>query len=129
MNPTEKAEKAYQDQLRMQAINQRLRLLGVSFPEAKLYCFVRSDLSKSQQGVQAAHGVAQYLLDQHQTSWRNGTLVVLKVLDPEAVTAEARELYGEHAVFSEFREPDLDNQVTCVTGLGWDELARGRVLI
>lgn len=44
----------------------------------KLYVVTRSDLTKSQQAVQAGHALAEFLLTQ-KTTWDNGTLVYLKV--------------------------------------------------
>lgn len=47
----------------------------------KLYVLVRKDLSKSQQAVQAGHAVAEFLLNNDDHGWDNGTLVYLGVPD------------------------------------------------
>ena len=75
----------------------------------KLYVLVDPTLSRSQRAVQAAHAVAQYLIDNPNTSWDNGTLVVLKAEDinNEALNAD-----------SIFKEPDLNNRITAITKLG-----------
>jgi hypothetical protein len=75
----------------------------------KLYVVVDSNLSPSQQGVQAAHGVAQYLLEHPDTEWTNGTLIILKSPEIERWFTWAE---------SVFREPDLDNRVTACVAFG-----------
>jgi len=47
----------------------------------KLFVLVRRDLSKSQQGIQAGHALAEYLLRGPSTFWENGILVYLSVKD------------------------------------------------
>lgn len=120
MTPQEKAELAYQRQLRTSELNQKLREIGVIDEGAinralgirendKLYCVVDASLSKSQQGVQAAHGVAQYLLEHKDTEWTNGTLIILKSYDLQS---------WEEWAESVFREPDLENRVTAYVTFG-----------
>jgi hypothetical protein len=45
----------------------------------KLFVLTHRDLSKSQQGIQAGHAVAEYLLRGPSTFWENGILVYLSV--------------------------------------------------
>jgi len=75
----------------------------------KLYVLVDPSLSKSQKAVQTAHAVAQYLIDNPNTDWDNGTLVVLKARDIDREAAYADSI---------FREPDLENKITAITKLG-----------
>ena len=94
--------------------------------EEKLYCLVDSRLSRSQQAVQSAHGVAQWCLE-YPYAWRNGTLVLLKVPEPRQwILANGIRANGK---FTQFREPDWDNRVTCVVGMGWEEIAKNLPLL
>jgi len=77
-------------------------------------------LSKSQQAVQSAHAVAQYLLDHPETKWTNGTLVLLKTDDLEAYLPYAESI---------FREPDLENQITALTFLDKGDRVRNLRLV
>lgn len=75
----------------------------------KLYVIVDSTLSKSQQTVQAAHGVAQYVLDEEEPfhgRWLNGTLVLLKDKDLE----KYKEMCDSY-----WREPHFNNKITAVS--------------
>ena len=83
--------------------------------EQALYVIVRKDLSKSSQAVQAGHALAQFLLE-NKTEWSNGTLVYLSVPNEERLTQVKASLVGKQ--MAEFKEPDLDNQMTAVAVLG-----------
>ncbi len=125
LTPKERAEQSYQTMQRTYELNQKLKEIGVIDEDAlgkvlyeqgtvdrvndKLYCVVDATLSKSQQGVQAAHGVAQYLLEHRDTKWNNGTLIILKSYDLSQ---------WEDWAESMFREPDLDNRVTACVSFG-----------
>lgn len=78
----------------------------------KLYVIVRSDLSKSQQAVQAAHAVAQFLKDHPDTEWPNGTLVLLKV--PSLLRLIRWMDYAQ----SYFIEPDIGDEITAIAHYG-----------
>ncbi len=88
----------------------------------KLYVFVRSDLSRSQQAVQAGHAVASWCRREARrcsgtgTDWLWGTEDVLggSTLVYLRTTPEFLEsfLSDERAV--PFREPDMANEVTAV---------------
>lgn len=71
------------------------------------YVVVRSDLSKSQQAVQAGHALAEYLKEHGFNGWYNGTLIYLKVKDVAMLISIAEELMAEGHLVSDFYEPDL----------------------
>lgn len=64
--------------------------------------------------VQGAHAVAQYVLDNQESSWRNDYLIFLKG-DLDRVT----EKLSTHQIdYTQFQEPDLDNKLTAIAVLG-----------
>ena len=79
----------------------------------KLYVIVRSNLSKSQQAVQAGHAVAQFLLENRETEWSNGTLVYLKSRSLRPY------LRRKHTAFF---EPDIGNEMTAIATLDSKDL-------
>lgn len=94
----------------------------------KLYVVTRSDLSKSQQAVQAGHALAEFCMygvkevyygmqgnnHVYGQNWSNGTLVYLKVKDEE----ELKTLHDKVGNCFAFHEPDMDNQLTAFARLG-----------
>ncbi len=80
----------------------------------KLYVLVRTDLSPSQQAVQAGHGVAEYLLTNPNTIWKNGTLVYLGVKNEDKMMEWQFDLKQNNADHTCFHEPDLNNQITSI---------------
>jgi len=83
--------------------------------EQALYVIVRKDLSKSRAAVQAGHALAQFLLE-HKTPWSNGTLVYLAAANEVHLNSLKDKLFDK--THSEFREPDLGNQLTAIAVLG-----------
>jgi peptidyl-tRNA hydrolase len=84
----------------------------------KLYVLVRTDLSKSQQAVQAGHAVAEWLLHSPDRSeWNNGTLVYLPVKNEKDLkyTVTKLEKNGENVTV--FREPDIGDKMTAIASL------------
>lgn len=77
----------------------------------KMYVLVRDDLSKSQQAVQAGHALAQFMIEHPFSGWKNGTLVYLK-LPKEDLTAYLHEWKKQIKHISEFKEPDLNDELT-----------------
>ena len=82
-------------------------------PESKekLYVVVNKNLTTSQQAVQSAHAVAEFLRKNPYTQWKNGHLILLKDTPGTAV------LFG-HCEHAAFREPDLENKVTAYAMFG-----------
>jgi len=81
----------------------------------KLFVTVRKDLSSSQQAVQAGHVVAEYML--HGLSfrrWKNETLIYLGVKGLTQLENLRRKLQNNNIPFVEFREPDLNNEITAI---------------
>lgn len=80
----------------------------------RLYVVVRTDLPPIHQAVQAGHGVAQFLIDNRNTAWNNGTLVYLQARDEEDLMILLSELKVKGLELSSFAEPDRGNKVTTV---------------
>ena len=78
----------------------------------RLYALVRSDLSRSQQAVQAAHAVAQFLVDNPSHEWRNSYLIMLRCKGIKNWIREADTIW---------REPDLNNEITAIACYGKGE--------
>lgn len=102
-------------------------------PESKdkLYVVVNETLSISQQAVQSAHAVAEFMKKNPHTMWRNGHLILLK--DKPKYDGNMTSYYScffgnDHA---EFREPDLENKVTAyaIFGPKIENLMKSKVLL
>lgn len=84
----------------------------------KLYVIVRSNLSKSQQAVQAGHALAEWLLFTGSSRrWDNGTLVYLKVRDLEELTNLKNKMDEFEQWPVAFHEPDIGNEMTAFSML------------
>ena len=83
----------------------------------KLYVMVRTDLSVSQQAVQAGHAVAEIILRGQQGDWDNGTLVYLGANSEEDLEKQIFRLERKDIPFSIFREPDIGNQITAIAAV------------
>ena len=87
--------------------------------DEKLYVITRTDLTQSQQAVQAGHALAEYLLMSEDTNeWGNGTLVYLKVKDEEELISLQKALECGKVDHTLFREPDFGWQLTAMASLG-----------
>lgn len=91
---------------------------------SKLYVLVDKTLTKSQQAVQSAHAVAEFLLRVPKTAWDNGTLVLLKV---DSVPEWLEKFQGLPHAF--FVEPDLNDKITAVAAVGVGDLVKALPLL
>jgi hypothetical protein len=80
----------------------------------KLYIITRKDLSVSQRAVQAGHAVAEFCLHSPSSSWSNGILIYLGVRNLNQLEKLMYQLNDKNIKYIEFREPDLNNQVTAI---------------
>ncbi|MFW9871588.1 MAG: hypothetical protein ACFFG0_00635 [Candidatus Thorarchaeota archaeon] len=64
--------------------------------------------------VQAGHAVAEYLLHSHFSRWKNQTLIYLGVKGLFQMEKLKYKLDQEDIKYIEFREPDLNNEVTAI---------------
>lgn len=81
----------------------------------KMFVIVRKDLTKIQQAVQAGHALAEYILKGPSTSWTNGTLIYLGVKGLNQLENLKRKFDQEEIPYMEFREPDLNNEITSIS--------------
>jgi hypothetical protein len=100
--------------LDMDRVNWILKTMQPDSKE-KLYVVVNDALSISQQAVQSAHAVAEFLKQNPHTTWTNGHLILLK--DKPGYDGDMRR-YAYGCEYAEFREPDLDNKVTAYAVFG-----------
>jgi len=82
----------------------------------RLYLVVRSDLSPGQQAVQACHALGGFV-EEHPEADRewfeeSNTLVLLEVPDERSLRDLGWKAKRAGIPFTEFREPDIDNEVT-----------------
>lgn len=77
----------------------------------KMYVVVRDDLSVAQKAVQAGHALAEYLKENKDTLWNNGTLVYLTTKNIEQFK---NKLDVYRIEYNEFREPDIGNELTAI---------------
>ena len=79
-----------------------------------MFVIVRKDLTKSQQAVQAGHALAEYLLKGPATNWQNGTLIYLGVKGLTQLENLKHKFEMYDIPYMEFREPDLNNEITAI---------------
>lgn len=80
----------------------------------KLYVVTRKDLGIVYAGVQAGHGVAQWMLEHPEEDWNNSTLVYLVVSDLYQLNKWKRKLEYNKQSFSTFVEPDIGDELTAL---------------
>ena len=90
----------------------------------KLFVIVRRDLTPSQSAVQAGHVVAEYLLHSRFLSWKNETLVYLGVQDLFHLEKIKQQFEMNSIKYVEFKEPDLDNQITAIATIEQNKIIK-----
>ena len=92
----------------------------------KMYVLVRFDLSETYRIVQGAHALAQYALSHPEefSKWGNHTIVFLGIRNLIGMREWIVKLKENEKIFSEFKEPDLDNQSTAIACYDTGELFR-----
>ena len=81
----------------------------------KLFVIVRKDLTPSQRAVQAGHALAEYLLHgSFLRRWKNETLIYLGVKGLKQLENLKRKFKYDGIEYTEFREPDLNNETTAI---------------
>jgi len=88
-------------------------------PKERLYVVVDENLPRSYQAVQAAHAVAEYML-QEGAKWKNQTLIVLK---GSIKKMETLKTYSKE--WCCFKEPDLNGKVTAIANANPDNWGKG----
>lgn len=78
----------------------------------KLYVIIRKDLSYSQQAVQGGHAVAEYLIND--PLWQNTTLIYLGVKNLKQMINLKRKLDMYNIKYTEWKEPDINNETTAI---------------
>jgi len=103
--------------LDMDRVNWILKTMQPDHKE-KLYVVVNQNLTPSQQAVQSAHAVAEFMKKNPYSLWRNGYLILLK--DAPNYGGHMRGWVSGFCEYAEFVEPDLDNKVTAYAIFGKD---------
>jgi hypothetical protein len=81
----------------------------------RLYVLSRRDLDCSSPAVQSGHCVAEFCLrSDSATQWNNQTLVYLEVENLEKLEWWCFKLERKNINWTEFREPDLNNELTAI---------------
>lgn len=80
----------------------------------RLYIVIDESLDPIYGCVQGGHAVAQYMLDNQDSLWKNDYLIYVKG-DVEQIVSKLEYRCIPH---SQFREPDLDNKLTAIALYG-----------
>lgn len=100
--------------------------------ELRMYVLVRQDLDETYRIVQGAHAVAEYALRGYDSrtpiysgafqGWNNQTIVFLGVWNYRALQEWEVKLMDANKTFAEFKEPDLDEQITAIACVDTGEI-------
>ena len=91
----------------------------------RLYVLISNKLDSVYGCVQGGHAVAQWLLDHPKQDWNNNYLIYVAADIPK--WKERLEILNMD--YTEFKEPDLNNQTTALAVLNNDKLFRNLRLI
>lgn len=92
----------------------------------RLYVLIDNKLDKVYGCVQGGHVVAQYLLEnKNDVSWNNDYLIYLSA----DVNEWKNVLNNKNVEYTEFKEPDLNNQTTAIAVLNNGKLFKKLKLI
>lgn len=81
----------------------------------RLYVIVRKDLPCSLPAVQGAHVVAEFCLKSRFAKlWNNQTLIFLQVDDLPTLERWTFKLWKNNIEWMEFREPDINHELTAI---------------
>lgn len=85
---------------------------------SKLTAISRRDLTPGQQAVQASHAAIDFCFKNQEISrnWHinSNYLIFLSVKDEDELRLLSQKLRDKEILFTEFYEPDLDNQLTAI---------------
>lgn len=81
----------------------------------RLYVIVRKDIPCSLPAVQGAHVVAEFCLKSPDANkWNNQTLIFLQVDNLEKLEHWTYRLWKNNLHWTEFREPDINHELTAI---------------
>jgi len=89
--------------------------------DKKLYVVVDSQLPMQVQAVQACHAIAEFMRKYPATTWKNGTLVLLKQDfrgGRHFYTGLGSRTYYPRFEYAEFKEPDMGDRLTAYAAFG-----------
>jgi hypothetical protein len=91
----------------------------------RLYVLIDNKLDKIYGCVQAGHAVAQYLLEDKNNNWHNDYLIYLSA----DINEWKNKLNNKNIEYTEFKEPDLNNETTAIAVLNNGKLFKKLKLI
>lgn len=91
----------------------------------RLYILISNKLDSIYGCVQGGHAVAQWLLDHPKQDWNNNYLIYVTA----DISKWKEKLEILNLDYTEFKEPDLNNQTTALAVLNNDKMFRNLKLI
>ena len=89
----------------------------------KLFVLVRTDLPSNYRAVQAGHAVAEFVLNRP-NSWSNEILIYLGVKGLFQLEVIKYRFLKEGIDFIEFKEPDLNNEITALATISENKITQ-----